>query len=73
MSESLMLKKWLGLTEQERQEVIDFIDFLAGKRVKKVERIENNQKKKRSLGAMKGMIEMHANFDDPIEGFEEYM
>jgi hypothetical protein len=49
-------------------EVNDFIEFLKFK-----SRKNNGNKTKRVAGMAKGLIKMHNNFDDPIEGFKEYL
>lgn len=49
-------------------EVDDFIDFIKHKSHKEAMRV-----KKRIAGQAKGLISMKDNFEDPIEGFNEYM
>jgi hypothetical protein len=51
-----------------KAEVSDFIDFLRQKKIKQSKKI-----KKRVPGKAKGLIKMRNNFDDPIEGFNEYI
>ena len=50
-----------------KKEVEDFIDFLSLK-IK-----AENKSTKRTSGLAKGLIKMKHNFEDPIEGFKEYM
>jgi len=57
-----------GLPLNLKTEVTDFIDFLKHKSIKKTWKM-----KKRLPGKAKGLIKMKSNFDDPIEGFTEYM
>ena len=71
MSEAMFLKKWLNLPENLRKQVEDFMDFLATKNAKNYK--NETEKPKRKLGLGKGMVILMPNFDDPIEGFEEYM
>ncbi len=52
-----------------KKEAEDFIDFLQLK-AKKERPLE---RQKLVPGLAKGLIKMKDNFDDPIEGFEEYM
>lgn len=35
--------------------------------------IEQKKSAKRKLGALKGMIHIHENFDEPLDDFKEYM
>ena len=51
-----------------KNEVSDYIDFIKFKSVR-----ESLKIKKRIAGQAKGLISMKDNFDDPIEGFKEYM
>jgi hypothetical protein len=50
-----------------KNEVSDFIDFLKQKSLNIKPKI-----KKRKAGLAKNIITIHENFDDPIEGFEDY-
>ncbi len=47
---------------------IEVADFIKHKSDKEVMRV-----KKRVAGQAKGLISMNDNFEDPIEGFKEYM
>lgn len=74
MKFSLLYKKFFLLPSPLRQEVMDFIEFLLQKYP------ESNQKnsiglaeqRKKNFGRLKGKITMSPDFDDPVEGFEEY-
>lgn len=45
----------------------DFVEFLLEKST------SSAQKRQRSFGSAEGMIEMSEDFDQPLEGFREYM
>lgn len=68
MTDIQLYTKLSGLPLELKSEVSDFIDFLKEKKFKKLEKL-----KKRIPGKAKGLIKMKSNFDDPIEGFNEYM
>lgn len=51
-----------------KAEVADFIDFLRAKSKRK-----KNVTKKRIPGQAKGLITIKDNFDQPIEGFKDYI
>lgn len=51
-----------------KKDVSEYIDFIKYKSIKK-----SLKKEKRIPGQAKGLISMKDNFDDPIEGFKEYM
>ncbi len=51
------------------QEVEDFIDLILER--EKIKR--SGVKKKRTLGLLRGRLKMHADFDKPVEDFNEYM
>jgi len=69
MTDIQLYTKLSELSPSLKKEVSDYIDFL----VYKSEQQKPTDKKKRVLGKAKGLIEMKDNFDDPIEGFNEYM
>jgi hypothetical protein len=52
-------------------ELMDFIEFLLSKEVSKVEK--NKTKRKPQFGCAKGKFKMSADFDAPLEDFNEYM
>ena len=68
MTDIQLYTKLSGLPSNLKMEVADFIDFLKFKS----QNIEN-QNIKRSAGKAKGLVQMKDNFDDPIEGFNEYL
>ena len=68
MTDIQLYTKLSGLPPDLKAEVSDFIDFLKQKRFQKSGKI-----KKRIPGKAKGLIKMKSNFDDPIEGFNEYI
>jgi len=51
-----------------KNDVSDYIEFIKYKSGKK-----SLKKEKRIAGQAKGLISMKDNFEDPIEGFKEYM
>ena len=68
MTDIQLYTKLSGLPSNLKMEVADFIDFLKFKS----QNIEN-QNIKRSAGKAKGLVNMKDNFDDSIEGFNEYL
>jgi len=68
MTDIQLYTKISSLPLNLKLEVADFIDFIKHKSAKKSLKI-----KKRIAGQAKGLISMKDNFDDPIEGFKEYM
>ena len=68
MTDIQLYTKLSGLPSNLKTEVADFIDFLKFKS----QNIEN-QNTKRLAGKAKGLVNMKDNFDDPIEGFNEYL
>jgi hypothetical protein len=60
--------KLSSLPRELKNDVSDFIDFVKFKSLKK-----SLKKEKRIAGQAKGLISMKDNFDDPIEGFNEYL
>ena len=68
MTDIQLYTKLSGLPLNLKDEVADFIDFLKFKSLKKSLKMN-----KRIAGQAKGLIAMKDNFDDPIEGFKEYM
>ena len=67
MTDIQLYTKLSGLPLNLKSEVSDFIDFLKNKSMK------SDNSKKRLAGKAKGLISMMDNFDDPIDGFKEYM
>ena len=72
MSDVAFLKKWMSLPEHLQKEVEDFMDFIVSRK-KSNEEQKSKKQADRTPGLAKGMIIIHDNFDDPIEGFEDYM
>ncbi len=68
MTDVQLYTKLSGLPLNLKNEVADFIDFIKFKSTK-----ESMKIKKRVAGQAKGLISMKGYFDDPIEGFNEYM
>jgi hypothetical protein len=68
MTNIQLYTKLSGLPTNLQYEVADFIDFLKFK-----SRNKNGSKRKRIAGKAKGLVRMKDNFDNPIEGFNEYM
>jgi hypothetical protein len=68
MTDVQLYTKMSSLPMNLKLEVADFIDFMKLKSVK-----ENTSVKRRIAGQAKGLISMKDNFEDPIEGFKEYM
>ena len=62
MSENELIAKISSLPEKLKQEVFDFIEFLSSKIKSGTE-----NKKHRIAGLAKGMIELHEDFDEPLE------
>jgi hypothetical protein len=68
MTDIQLYTKLSGLPSNLKSEVADFIDFLKYK--SKKHEIKNT---KRLSGKAKGLINMKDNFDEPIEGFNDYL
>lgn len=68
MTDIQLYTKLSGLPSNLKSEVSDFIDYLKYKSKRK----EKNSSTRIS-GKAKGLIKMKDNFDDPIEGFNEYL
>lgn len=68
MTDIQLYTKLSSLPTNLKNEVADFIDFMKYKSGKK-----SGNLKRRLAGQAKGLISMKDNFDDPIEGFKEYM
>lgn len=68
MTDIQLYTKLSGLPSNLKSEVSDFIDYLKYKSKRK-----EKTSLKRISGKAKGLIKMKDNFDDPIEGFNEYL
>ncbi len=67
MTDTQLHTKLSSLPANLKAEVEDFINFLQYKSKKK-----HKKNIKRVPGKAKGLIKMKDNFDDPIEGFNDY-
>lgn len=68
MTDVQLYTKLSGLPLNLKNEVSDFIDFIRHKSMR-----ESLKIKKRVAGQAKGLISMKDSFDDPIDGFKDYM
>lgn len=68
MTDIQIYTKLSNLSSAMKQEVSEFIDYLNFKSRKK-----NPISEKRTAGKAKGLIKIKENFDDPIEGFNDYL
>lgn len=68
MTDIQLYTKLSELPSNLKSEVADFIDFLIYKSKKR-----DNKNSKRQSGKAKGLIKMKDNFDEPIEGFKDYL
>jgi hypothetical protein len=67
MTDIQLYTKLADLPTELKKRVSDYIDSLMAKETS----INKNQKRKAGLG--KGLISINDNFNDPIEGFEDYL
>jgi hypothetical protein len=67
MTDIQLYTKLSSLPQNLKNEVANFIDFIKYKSTG-----ESLKSKKRIAGQAKDLISMKENFDDPIEGFNEY-
>ena len=68
MTDIQLYTKLSGLPLNQKSEVSNFIDFLQQKSLGR-----SNKPIKRVAGKAKGLVSMRENFDDAIEGFNEYI
>lgn len=68
MTDIQLYTKISGLPADLKSEISDFIDFL-----KYRSKRNKTKDQRRTPGKGKGLIEMKNNFDDPIDGFNEYV
>lgn len=74
MSEQHLLHIYHKLPSDLKQEVIDFIEFLVAKKKLGNEEVSSLEKARRNnFGRLRGRVQMADDFDDPVEGFEQYM
>lgn len=62
-----LVKQINTLPENLKAEVANFVEFLLSKSEK------SNKGKVRPYGLQKGKIHMAEDFDEPLEGFKDYM
>jgi hypothetical protein len=70
-NEQVLLKDFQSLSDNFKQEVLDFVEFLKQKQT--VQNAPPKPRKKRKAGSAKGMFVMTDAFDEPLEDFAEYM
>jgi hypothetical protein len=70
MENIVLYSKLATLPENLKSEVSDFIDLLLSKAVKDS---KTTFSPKPVFGSLKGMFKMHADFDEPLEDFKDYM
>jgi hypothetical protein len=68
MTDVQLYTKLSGLPLNLKNEVSDFIDLCLIKSMK-----ESLKLRKRVAGQAKGLISMKDSFDDPIDGFKDYV
>ncbi len=68
MSDLDIYIKFTTLTEDMKREVEDFVNHLQSKTI-----TEENFKDQRKPGLAKGLIQMKAGFDTPLDDFKKYM
>jgi translation initiation factor 2 beta subunit (eIF-2beta)/eIF-5 len=66
--EKTILMQIQQLPEQMRQEVLHYIEFLKQKYAE-----QNQKNQNRKAGSQEGKYKLAADFDAPLEDFEEYM
>lgn len=67
MTDIQLYTKLADLPTELKKRVSDYIDSLMAKE------LSANKKKKRTAGLAKGLISIKDTFNDPIEGFEDYL
>ncbi len=70
MSGMELMEKIKQIPLKYQEEVEDFINFLLEKKINKP---QSSTDRSALLGIFRGKLKMADNFDDPIEGMEEYM
>ena len=70
--DSTIFKKYNYLPTELRKEVVDFIEFLVQKYQLKQEK-EIPSKRPSNFGSAKGLITISADFNEPLDEFQEYM
>ncbi|SDD17832.1 type II toxin-antitoxin system VapB family antitoxin [Pedobacter soli] len=67
MTDIQLYTKLADLPIELKKRVSDYIDSLMAKQQQK------SDKQKRTAGLAKGLVSMKDNFDDPVDGFEDYL
>lgn len=67
MTDFGLYKEFSALPTDLKKEVKEFIQLLKAKAKKQ------NRIKQRKFGSAKGFFTMHADFDEPLDDFKEYM
>ncbi len=70
MDNIILYSKLATLPDNMKSEVSDFIDFLLNKAKKDK---KNTVIPEPKFGSGKGMFSVHADFDEPLEDFIDYM
>ena len=60
--------KFESLPSNLKKEAVEYLEKLFSKST-----VETNNKLKPKFGSLKGKIVIHADFDEPLEDFKEYM
>jgi len=66
MNDIELYSKLIALPNELKQEADDFVEFL------KTKMHETKVPQKKQAGLANGLIEMTADFDEPLEDFEDY-
>lgn len=72
-NEQVLLENYQMLSDNLKQEVLDFVEFLKQKQNVKDDQPKQNKKRERKFGGAKGMFVITEAFDEPLEDFAEYM
>ncbi|KIA95917.1 hypothetical protein OC25_05045 [Pedobacter kyungheensis] len=67
MTDIQLYTKLADLPIELKKRVSDYIDSLMAKQQQK------SDKQKRTAGLAKGLVSVKDNFNDPIDGFEDYL
>ena len=67
MNSLALFTKFSTLPENLKMEISDYMDYLIQKNQTKI------NKNHPQPGCMKGTFEMHDDFDEPLEDFNDYM
>lgn len=72
-NEQVLLENYQMLSDNLKQEVLDFVEFLKQKQNVKNNQPKQTKERERKFGGAKGMFVMTEAFDEPLEDFAEYM